>query len=64
MKHYKLEELETLCRQENSSLTDEEIPQKAKQLHAQLNVLDVRWRRSNRRFYQMTSRYESPIKGG
>ncbi|MDU4960932.1 MAG: hypothetical protein E6X17_09785 [Sporomusaceae bacterium] len=64
MKHYKLEELETLCRQENSSLTDEEIRQKAKQLHAQLNVLDVRWRRSNRRFYQMTSRYESPIKGG
>ena len=58
MKHYRLEELEAIFRQEDSSLTDEEIRQRAKQLHAQLNVLDVRWRRSNQRFYQMTSRYE------
>lgn len=60
MKHYRLEELETICRQEDSSLTDEEIQQKAKNLHTQLNVLDVRWKRSNRRFYQMMDRYESP----
>jgi hypothetical protein len=64
VKHYRLEELEAICRQEDGSLTDEEIQQRAKQLHAQLNVLDVRWRRSNRRFYQMTSRYESPTKKG
>ena len=61
MKYYRLEELETIFRQEDSSLADEEIQQRAKQLHAQLNVLDVRWRRSNRRFYQMTNRYESPM---
>lgn len=60
MKYYSLEELEAMCRQEDNSLTDEEIRQKAKKLYSQLNVLDVSWRRSNRRFYQMTDRYQSP----
>lgn len=53
MRYYTLDALERLYRQEHPDLPDREIKERAKQLHRQLNTWDIRWRRSNRRFYKM-----------
>lgn len=52
MKYYTLEMLENYYRRENSELPESEIKERAKKLHSQLNTLDIRWKRSNRRFYR------------
>jgi hypothetical protein len=51
MKYYTLEMLERIYRRQFPELADEEIREKAKELHKLLNTLDANWRRSNRRFY-------------
>lgn len=50
-KYYTLEMLEDLYRYQEPSLSEGVIREKAKNLHRQLNTLDVCWARSNRRFY-------------
>lgn len=53
MKYYTLTEIEEAYRRQSPDLTEEEIKEKAKKVHSQLNTLDVSWRRSNKRFYKM-----------
>lgn len=53
MKYYTLIEIEEAYRRQSPDLTDEEIKDKAKKIHSQLNTLDVSWRRSNKRYYNM-----------
>jgi hypothetical protein len=50
-KYYSLEILEDIYRYQEPGLSEIEIKEKAKNLHSQLNTLDIRWARSNRRFY-------------
>ncbi len=50
-KYYSLEILEDIYRYQEPDLSENEIKEKAKNLHRQLNTLDIRWARSNRRFY-------------
>lgn len=50
-KYYSLEMLENLYRCQEPRLSAEEAKEKAKNLHRQLNTLDISWARSNRRFY-------------
>lgn len=61
MKRYSVEELEAIYRNEAANLTEEEIRKKAKQLHSQLNVLHVRWQRSNRRYYRLIDIYSTVL---
>ena len=53
MKYYTLDMLEQLYRLEYPDLEEMEIKKKAKEIHQQLNTLDITWKRSNRRFYKM-----------
>lgn len=53
MKYYTLDMLERVYRRQYPDLPETEIKEKAKHLHKELNTLEVRWKRSNRRFYQM-----------
>lgn len=53
MKFYTLIEIEDAYRCQCPDLTEEEIKEKAKKIHSQLNTLDVSWRRSNKRYYKM-----------
>ncbi len=53
VKYYTLMEIEEAYRNQCLDLTEEEIKEKAKKVHSQLNTLDVSWRRSNKRFYKM-----------
>lgn len=53
MRYYTLDVLERMYRRDYPDLPDSEIKKKAKQLHKQLNILDVQWKRNNRRFYQV-----------
>lgn len=50
-KYYTLETLEDIYRNQYPSLAENEVKEKAKNLHRQLNTLDICWARSNRRFY-------------
>lgn len=50
-KYYSLEMLADIYRLQDSRLSDEEAREKARELHRQLNTLDISWARSNRRFY-------------
>lgn len=50
-KYYSLEVLEDIYRLQDPRLSDEEAKEKARNLHRQLNTLDISWARSNRRFY-------------
>lgn len=54
MSYYTLETIEELYRQEFPTLTSDVIQERAKNIHRQLNTLDIYWRRSNQRFYQKT----------
>ena len=51
MSYYTLEKIEDLYRQEFPGLTLDLIHKRAKNVHRQLNTLDIYWRRSNQRFY-------------
>ena len=53
MKYYTLNMLEQLYRLEYPKLEEFEIKNKAKEIHQQLNTLDIAWKRSNHRFYSM-----------
>lgn len=53
MRYYTLDILERMYSREYPDLPESEIKKKAKQLHKQLNTLDIQWKRSNRRFYKM-----------
>ncbi len=53
MKYYTLAVIEDAYRCQSPELTETEIKEKAKKIHSQLNTLDVGWRRSNKKFYQM-----------
>lgn len=55
MKNYRLELLIQAYRKENPNLSETDVQNKAKQMHSCLNTLDVRWKRSNRRFYHNTN---------
>ena len=57
MKYYTLEMLKTIYREEYSELPANEIHDKAKRLHTQLNTLDIYWKRSNHRFYDNVDLY-------
>lgn len=59
MSYYTLETIEDLYRQEFPKLTLDVIRERAKNIHRQLNTLDVYWRRSNQRFYQKIDRWET-----
>ncbi len=50
-KYYSLEMLADIYRLQDARISDEEAIEKAKDLHRQLNTLDISWARSNRRFY-------------
>jgi hypothetical protein len=52
MKYYTLDVLERAYRRQYPDLSEIEIKEKAKQLHKELNTLEIRWKRSNKRFYQ------------
>lgn len=51
MSYYTLENIENLYRQEFPGLALDVIQERAKNVHRQLNTLDIYWRRSNQRFY-------------
>ena len=50
-RYYTLEVLEYTYRSQEPNLSEKEVKKKAKNLHRQLNTMDVYWARSNRRFY-------------
>lgn len=52
MPYYTLDMIENMYRQESPELTADKIMERTKNVHRQLNTLDIYWRRSNRRFYQ------------
>lgn len=51
MKYYTINALEAMYKEEYPELETNIIREKAKTLHSQLNTLDIRWKRSNRLFY-------------
>lgn len=51
MSYYTLDMIENMYRQEFPELALNEIFKRAKDVHRQLNTLDIYWRRSNYRFY-------------
>lgn len=51
--YYTLIEIEDAYRYQYPNLAEAEIREKAKRIHSQLNTLDIRWRRSNKRYYKM-----------
>lgn len=58
MSYYTLEGIENLYRQEFPGLTLDVIHERAKNVHRQLNTLDIYWRRSNQRFYRKIDLWE------
>lgn len=57
MKYYTLQALEAMYLKENPDWPEELIRNKARDIHRQLNTLDVSWKRSNRQFYSKISLY-------
>lgn len=57
MKYYTINILETMYREKYPELAENVIRKKAKELHSQLNTLDIRWKRSNRLFYSNIDLY-------
>ncbi len=49
--YYTLEMLTDLYRRTETNLPESEAQMRAKNLHRQLNTMDISWIRSNRRFY-------------
>lgn len=57
MKYYTINILETMYREKYPELAANVIRERAKELHSQLNTLDIRWKRSNRLFYSNIDLY-------
>lgn len=52
MKYYTAAMLEEIYKNEYPEMTADAIRNKAKELHKELNRLDIYWKRNNRRFYR------------
>ncbi|GMB00232.1 hypothetical protein [Pelosinus sp. IPA-1] len=57
MKYYTMNILEAMYREKYPELAANVIYERAKELHSQLNTLDIRWKRSNRLFYSNIDLY-------
>ena len=57
MKYYTIKILQNMYREQYPELTANVIWERAREMHSQLNTLDIHWKRSNRMFYNNTDLY-------